>query len=638
MQALREAVALRTARAARPDLTPDEAARLVQAVRARTAATPSSRAGAPRTAGAGRPARRRPVTGTGARRKPTAGPVPAARTSARAPWAHRLGVVALSTLLLPAVVALVLPGTSREDQDGQLDAGSLALAAQSSLMAQADRYHQLDEIVTEREAELAAAGDAAATAGLQLHLEQAGIGAAAAALYRAAPEVRFPGLTLDVRDAAGTSEALRGQAVAENVERRLTSSVFRSERSARTHATAQSRLASAERLLATARGQQESVLAEVRTEVGALGPTVIGQLAALADPSSAGAQQDRDQQALARWQSYLGGLADAGVVPPSAAALDDPADFPTGYSPALDAGGAPIAGVAWAVVGNRPVTVLPAETIAAVSAALSQLGKPYVPGATGPDTYGCGGFVTASWLLAGYAVPSSPAAQWDTGTPVPPADLQVGDLVISPSGADTGIYLGEGEVIGASAISYQVGVSSVAPGSVSIRVPLGPADSPPAPLAGPAVSGECGAPMPVAGPVNPAWGGWANGQIPGEMLCALGAGRHALRCDAADAYDRMSRAFAVQFGQPLCITDSYRSLPSQVSAFARKPRLAAVPGTSNHGWALAVDLCAGVNRAYSPQWNWMTEHAGRFGWVQADWARPDGEKPEPWHWEFGIIS
>ena len=89
----------------------------------------------------------------------------------------------------------------------------------------------------------------------------------------------------------------------------------------------------------------------------------------------------------------------------------------------------------------------------------------------------------------------------------------------------------------------------------------------------------------------------------------------------------------------MCIRDSsYRSYASQVSAFHRKPGLAAVPGTSNHGWALAVDLCGGINVAGSPQWTWMTANSGRFGFVQPDWARPGAEKPEPWHWEFGYIS
>ena len=193
-------------------------------------------------------------------------------------------------------------------------------------------------------------------------------------------------------------------------------------------------------------------------------------------------------------------------------------------------------------------------------------------------------------------------------------------------------------VVGASAGSYQVGVRSVAAGSSATRVTLpAPATPNPAlPFGGD--TGVCGAALPVPGVVSPAWGGYANGQIPGEALCALGVARHALRCDAAASYARMSAAYASTFGSPLCITDSYRSYASQVSAFARKPRLAAVPGTSNHGWALAVDLCGGINIAGSAQWSWMTANAGRFGFVNPDWARPGAEKPEPWHWEFGYIS
>ena len=70
-----------------------------------------------------------------------------------------------------------------------------------------------------------------------------------------------------------------------------------------------------------------------------------------------------------------------------------------------------------------------------------------------------------------------------------------------------------------------------------------------------------------------------------------------LRCDAAASYREMAQAFAAGLGTPLCITDSYRLLGAQVDAFSRKPELAAVPGTSNHGWALAVDLCGGINVA-----------------------------------------
>ena len=128
-----------------------------------------------------------------------------------------------------------------------------------------------------------------------------------------------------------------------------------------------------------------------------------------------------------------------------------------------------------------------------------------------------------------------------------------------------------------------------------------------------------------------------NGGIPSSALCSIARG-HALRCDAAAGYTALADAYRAAFGSPLCITDSYRSLGAQVTAFRTKPALAAVPGTSNHGWGLAVDLCGGIHTAGTVQSAWMAANAGRFGFVQPDWARPGGEKPEPWHWEFGHLA
>jgi LAS superfamily LD-carboxypeptidase LdcB len=151
----------------------------------------------------------------------------------------------------------------------------------------------------------------------------------------------------------------------------------------------------------------------------------------------------------------------------------------------------------------------------------------------------------------------------------------------------------------------------------------------------------CSAPLPApgttSGPVNGAWGGWSNGQIPADQLCSLGGG-HRLRCDAAAAYNAMSAAYAATFGSPLCITDSYRSLDAQVDAHHRKPKITAVPGTSNHGWGLAVDLCGGINVFGTAQTAWMQVNAAHYGWLHPDWARAGGQNPEPWHWEYGSLT
>jgi hypothetical protein len=131
------------------------------------------------------------------------------------------------------------------------------------------------------------------------------------------------------------------------------------------------------------------------------------------------------------------------------------------------------------------------------------------------------------------------------------------------------------------------------------------------------------------------WGGYADGFVPSSQLCTIiGGGR--LRPDAAVAFNRMSQAYAQAFGSNLCVSDSYRTYGQQVSVFRRRPSLAAVPGTSNHGWGLAVDLGCGVQHYGSAQYRWMTAHAGSFGWVHPNWALHDPF--EPWHWEFGHLA
>ena len=168
------------------------------------------------------------------------------------------------------------------------------------------------------------------------------------------------------------------------------------------------------------------------------------------------------------------------------------------------------------------------------------------------------------------------------------------------------------------------------------RPSLGLRDEVPAP--GPtngALRVECGNPVyPPTTEGSRAWGGYPNGLIPPSALCPIGIADHALRCDAAAAYRALSGAFAAAFGTPLCITDSYRTYGSQVRLYGEKPALAAVPGTSNHGWGLAIDLCGGVERFGTAEYAWMVANAGRFGFLHPRWAAPGSGREEPWHWEY----
>ncbi len=130
--------------------------------------------------------------------------------------------------------------------------------------------------------------------------------------------------------------------------------------------------------------------------------------------------------------------------------------------------------------------------------------------------------------------------------------------------------------------------------------------------------------------------GYSNGAIPAEALCPVwAAAGHRLRADAAFGFDQLSEAYALEFGAPICITDSYRSYEGQVTVYANKPDLAAIPGTSNHGWGTATDLCGGIQSFGTPQHGWMRANAPLYGFFLPTWAQEGGSRPEPWHWEYG---
>ena len=129
--------------------------------------------------------------------------------------------------------------------------------------------------------------------------------------------------------------------------------------------------------------------------------------------------------------------------------------------------------------------------------------------------------------------------------------------------------------------------------------------------------------------------GYPNGRLPLSALCPLwGTSGQLLRWDAAATFDAMSKEFGAVFGEPICVTDSYRSYPEQVAVAAAKPTLAAVPGRSNHGWGVALDLCGGIQSFTTEQHRWMVANSMAYGWFLPAWAQPGGSKPEPWHWEY----
>ncbi len=132
----------------------------------------------------------------------------------------------------------------------------------------------------------------------------------------------------------------------------------------------------------------------------------------------------------------------------------------------------------------------------------------------------------------------------------------------------------------------------------------------------------------------------ANGQIPQELLCRPRFANVLLRCDAAAALDRLNAAYRAAFGRDLAVSGGYRTLAEQEQARAAKGDLAAQPGTSNHGRALAVDFSdfGGVGQFDDADYLWMVDNGPQFGWVHPPGMGPGGSGPlEPWHWEFGDL-
>jgi peptidoglycan DL-endopeptidase CwlO len=87
---------------------------------------------------------------------------------------------------------------------------------------------------------------------------------------------------------------------------------------------------------------------------------------------------------------------------------------------------------------------------AALAAGYAELGKPYVWGAAGPDSFDCSGLTQWVWARAGVALAHYTGDQWSEGSHVDRADLRPGDLVFFGSDLHhVGMYVGGGKMLDA---------------------------------------------------------------------------------------------------------------------------------------------------------------------------------------------
>jgi hypothetical protein len=137
-----------------------------------------------------------------------------------------------------------------------------------------------------------------------------------------------------------------------------------------------------------------------------------------------------------------------------------------------------------------------------------------------------------------------------------------------------------------------------------------------------------------------AWGGHKNGAIPGSSMVAIGVSAYGLgqqyaQRDAARTFAEMNEALFKATGRRLAVGEGYRALARQRRLrnefIAGRGNVAAVPGTSNHGWGRAIDFAS----YSSAMLRWLERNASKHGW---SWATGKASQ-EPWHWEYvGAIT
>ncbi len=151
-------------------------------------------------------------------------------------------------------------------------------------------------------------------------------------------------------------------------------------------------------------------------------------------------------------------------------------------------------------------------------------------------------------------------------------------------------------------------------------------------------AGGCPTGPSVDGPGPGAWGGHANGLIPATALCPIPwQANRMLRCDAVAQLALLNAQYRTDLGHDLSVNEAYRDLTTQehywTCGCTTGP--AARPGTSNHGWALAIDIngTSGNGSSYEARkttavYQWMAANAPTFGF------RENVSIREAWHWEY----
>jgi LAS superfamily LD-carboxypeptidase LdcB len=139
-----------------------------------------------------------------------------------------------------------------------------------------------------------------------------------------------------------------------------------------------------------------------------------------------------------------------------------------------------------------------------------------------------------------------------------------------------------------------------------------------------------------------------NGEIPDAFLEKLDFSGIKLERHAARKLNQMNVEFKAKFGQNIQMNGGYRTFNTQNEIFdwplfdiigkGRKlgtngGTAAAKPGTSQHGWGLAIDT-SGMGDKGSAKFDFLEQIGPKYGWFNPSWAKKLGAGHEPWHREY----
>jgi len=124
---------------------------------------------------------------------------------------------------------------------------------------------------------------------------------------------------------------------------------------------------------------------------------------------------------------------------------------------------------------------------------------------------------------------------------------------------------------------------------------------------------------------------YPNGKMPDSALVTIPwAPAYRIYAGALPSLVAMNTAFKAKFGSNLVINSAYRNLAQQATAVNELGALAGKPGTSYHGWGVAIDF-GGLGGFNGAKYKWLVANGAKYGWANPPWNHDHGE---PWHFQF----